>query len=128
MVQRKRVLRALQQAGDHGICSVDFAAPQVIDGGPPIMRVAARIEELRSEGFIIGDAGQRHGTRVYVLGLEDRSRALFDQRPTVTRTQHPEHSGLATYTGTPGMSIDDVLAHIARDVFARARVNLSEAA
>lgn len=53
MSQAGRVYSALLRAGSEGITPIDFAAPDVIDGGPPIMRVAARIRDLREEGFNI---------------------------------------------------------------------------
>lgn len=46
LTQRQRVKRALDQRGPRGVSPVDFTSP-TIDGGPPIMRVAARIYELR---------------------------------------------------------------------------------
>lgn len=65
LTQTQRVLRALRALGDHGVTSVDFLPPTV-DGGPPILRVAARIHELREDGFVIQT---RRGSTVdkYVL-------------------------------------------------------------
>lgn len=61
MTQRDRVLRALRQRGTQGITAVDFLAPDVIDGGPPITRIGARILDLRHDGFHIEVAGRRDG-------------------------------------------------------------------
>jgi hypothetical protein len=43
----------LHQRGGLGVTPVDFAGPDVIDGGAPIMRVAGRINDLRNEGYVI---------------------------------------------------------------------------
>lgn len=67
MTQTARVLAALTRAGDDGISAVDFAAPNVCDGGKPIMRVAARVKDLRDEGFRIETDGERNGCAVYKL-------------------------------------------------------------
>ena len=68
--QRQRVLRALYRAGTEGITAADFAAPNVIDGDKPIMRLAARIEELREDGYPIHGAGRRGTLKVYALDSE----------------------------------------------------------
>lgn len=65
--QTDRVLRALERAGARGITAVDFQLPDVIDGGPPILRVAARIEELADAGHRIADGGKRDRCKVYVI-------------------------------------------------------------
>lgn len=67
MTQTERVLRALQQAGDRGVTQVDFALPDVVDGLPPITRVAARVKDLREQGHMIVAAGTRQSCRVYTL-------------------------------------------------------------
>ncbi len=59
--------RALLKAGPVGVTAVDFLAPNVIDYGPPITRVAARIEELRKDGLPIQSGGERDSCRVYIL-------------------------------------------------------------
>lgn len=67
VTQSERVLRALQAAGERGVTQVDFALPDVIDGGPPVTRVAARIKDLRQHGHTIVAAGLRQSCRVYQL-------------------------------------------------------------
>lgn len=64
--QRSRVLAALR-AHPAGVNETAFAAPRVLDGGSPILRVAARIFELRSEGHDIRTARERNGTATYRL-------------------------------------------------------------
>lgn len=48
--QKERILRALR-AGP--VRATAFSLPNVIDDGPPIFRVAARIQELRDAGYTI---------------------------------------------------------------------------
>ena len=77
MTQKERILNALRSAGARGISPVDFLAPDVCDGGKPILRVAARILDLKNEGHSI-DCQTEAGVAVYVL----RSEA-----PVVTHSQ-----------------------------------------
>lgn len=72
MTQTDRVLAALSRAGARGITAVDFIRFPTIDGGPPILRVAARIKELRDQGFEIETDGERDSCAVYKLVLSDR--------------------------------------------------------
>ncbi len=65
--QTERVLNALRKAGGRGVTQVDFSLPDVIDGGPPITRVAARIKDLRRQGHTIVPAGTRQRCRIYEL-------------------------------------------------------------
>lgn len=53
MTQKDRILQALRLAGQTGIRPEDFLLPDVIDGGKPILRVAARVQDLRKEGHRI---------------------------------------------------------------------------
>lgn len=71
MKQADRVLAALRLQGDRGITQVDFLAPDVIDSGPPITRVPARILELAEAGHDIEKAGTRDKCRVYKLAPVD---------------------------------------------------------
>lgn len=64
MTQRDRLLRALE----HGpVPATAFAAPDVIDGGKPVFRVAARIGELRDAGYEILTTRAPSGVAVYHL-------------------------------------------------------------
>lgn len=65
MSQRGRILAQLERAGH--ITPVDFAAPDVCDGGLPIMRVAARIQDLRDQGHLITTGRLKNGCAVYTL-------------------------------------------------------------
>lgn len=74
--QCERVLRALELSGRRGVCQVDFLAPNVIDGGEPITRLAARVSDLKRDGHSIHYAGSRNKTRVYRL-----LSSFYDERP-----------------------------------------------
>lgn len=65
--QRLRVLTALRTAGRVGITQGDFLLPDVSDGGDPITRIAARIDELRDQGVAIDKAGRRGKFDIYCL-------------------------------------------------------------
>jgi hypothetical protein len=67
MSQQDRVLAALSRAGARGITQVDFLLPDVIDGGPPITRLPARIKELRDAGLPVRNGGIRDKCRVFRL-------------------------------------------------------------
>jgi hypothetical protein len=67
VIQRQRVLAALRRAGPGGITQVSFLGPFTADGGPPITRLAARVGELRDEGYEIVQTGLRDKCAVYVL-------------------------------------------------------------
>jgi hypothetical protein len=67
--QEQRVLAALEQRGERGICAIDFYSP-TIDGLPPVTRVASRVTDLRSRGYRITATMERRGNaRVAVYRL-----------------------------------------------------------
>ena len=68
--QKERVLDALRTHRRHGVTQVDFDLPVVIDGGPPIKRVAARVLELLNDGHRITDGGRRASCKIYLLKEE----------------------------------------------------------
>lgn len=68
--QTDRVLAALRKAGSRGITASDFTPAEgnhVIDGGGRITRVAARVRDLRDEGYTIVKGPRRAGFDTYVL-------------------------------------------------------------
>lgn len=67
MSQRSRVLALLEARGPRGVTPIDFAAPNIADDGKPIMRVAARIGELREDGLEIVTLAGPSGVARYVL-------------------------------------------------------------
>ncbi len=68
--QAERVLEALRHVGGKGLTQVDYLRYPTIDGGPPITRVAARIEELRGLGYCIESGERRDKCVVYRLRPE----------------------------------------------------------
>ena len=81
MSQRDRVLAALHRFRLSGITQVDFSPPHVIDGGAPITRLAARVQELRDEGFQILSADRRDKCTVYRLDTTGANRATDTGSP-----------------------------------------------
>lgn len=68
MSQNDRVLAALRNGP---VSPISFAAPNVIDGGPPVMRVAARIKDLRDAGHLIRQhTAKDNRTAIYTLTRE----------------------------------------------------------
>jgi hypothetical protein len=92
MGQRARVLAALRSRGARGVSAPDFLLPDIIDGGKPITRLAARMLELREDGHEIQVIGENHGCAVYRL-MRDAQDA-----PTVP----PAPSSAETLSGLPG--------------------------
>jgi hypothetical protein len=64
MTQKERILKALRIAGERGVTTVDMVNGSL---GEPILRGAARIEELRDEGFAIKTVKLKNRTARYVL-------------------------------------------------------------
>lgn len=82
MTQVERVRRALERGP---VNVTDFAAPNVIDGGKPIMRMAARVQELRDQGYAITTRRLSNGTAQYELQLAARAteaHTQIEERPT----------------------------------------------
>jgi len=66
--QVERILLALSAAGPRGLTRVDFQAPNVIDGGPPILNFPGRIGNLRDAGHRVEDRWDAaSGCKRYVL-------------------------------------------------------------
>lgn len=65
MTQTERVLKAARSY--NGTCQADWISPTTPDGGPPITRVAARIQDLEERDYTFEILHDRHGTRVYRL-------------------------------------------------------------
>jgi hypothetical protein len=45
----------------------DFDLPDVCDGGPPIQRVAARVNDLRNDGYAISMRRAKNHCAIYEL-------------------------------------------------------------
>jgi|HubBroStandDraft_3_1064219.scaffolds.fasta_scaffold201560_3 hypothetical protein len=63
--QTERVIAAARSY--RGITAVDFMLPNVVDGGPPITRVAARLWDAEQEGFSFECIGKRDRCKVFRL-------------------------------------------------------------
>lgn len=61
VTQKDRIERALRRTGQRGITQADFIGAVIVDGGAPITRVAARIDELKQSGLKITAFGHRDG-------------------------------------------------------------------
>jgi Helix-turn-helix domain len=64
--QTARILRALRSGP---VSCTDFQAP-TCDGGFPVLRVAARIADLKDAGYGIDSRLARNGTAIYTLTLD----------------------------------------------------------
>lgn len=72
MTQRDRIRDALARGP---VSPIDFLRHPTVDGGPPILRVAARVHELRQDGHQITETRAHDGTAVYHLAGPPSSRA-----------------------------------------------------
>jgi hypothetical protein len=77
MIQKERILKALRTAGEQGVTTVDMVSGAL---GEPILRGAARIEELRDEGYAIKTVKLKNMTARYVLVMSSQpaSRGVVD--------------------------------------------------
>ncbi len=65
MTQVERVIEAARSF--RGVCQVDFLLPDVCDGGGPITRVGARIQDAEDRGYVFETIGWRDKTKVFRL-------------------------------------------------------------
>jgi len=76
--QNARILTLLTQRGERGITAMDMLSPTA-DGGPPVMRLPSRIDELRRCGYRISSrmVATAGGARVarYILTVASGSSA-----------------------------------------------------
>lgn len=98
--QRTQVERVIRAADTHrGVCQVDFLAPDVIDGGPPITRLAARLWDAEQWGCVFECIGRRSGCKVW---------RLVSKPDDVERTASgvPDLAGISIDEGTPQVNLD----------------------
>lgn len=79
MTQNDRILRALRNGP---VNPVDFQAPRVCDGGAPILRVAARINDLQANGHRIRSDRADNRTSTYTLVQEAGHDSGSENTPT----------------------------------------------
>jgi hypothetical protein len=89
MTDRDRILLRMYRIGS--VSPIDFAAPDVCDDGKPIMRVAARIKDLRDRGYTIRSSRAANGTAIYRM-----------------ESQPENHGNAASSAGTPEMAAPSV--------------------
>ena len=63
----ERVLELARKRGRAGVHQTDFDAGRVVDGGKPIRRLAARVDELKNQGHWFTTRRNRDRTTTYVL-------------------------------------------------------------
>lgn len=95
MTQRARILRALKTGP---VRATAFSLPNVVDDGPPIFRVAARIQELRDAGYQIETTRFPVGAAVYELISEPN--LVRDASDGVDDRHAPHRGGPTDPTGT----------------------------
>ena len=71
--QKQRVLDALEKAGGKGVTENAFLGPDTADGGVPIQKFTARVNELRNSGHDIRTRRTRAGTVYYLANGGKRS-------------------------------------------------------
>lgn len=79
--QQRRVLRWAERTGR--VCTEDFMAPLVVDQGPVITRVPARIGELKKLGYLFERDGTRDGFAVWKLHADVPAPAPVEVEPPV---------------------------------------------
>lgn len=84
--------RFLDQLRKGPVAAVDFLAPNVIDGGKPITRLAARKYDLVQDGHDVRDVGVKNGCSVYAwFGmLENTGPAAVETTPDPPAPDHVE--------------------------------------
>lgn len=87
--QTVRVLRMLEQRGARGLCQADVQST-CPDSGPPIARLASRIDELARRGHRF-ERPRRGGTVYYVLAGR---RGDQEQPTTIAAAAAPARPGL----------------------------------
>lgn len=89
--QNARVLRALRR----GPVSLADFLPPTADGGPSIVRLPARIHNLKALGHVI-DSRERdeHGCAVYRLVRD--AEQTSDSRPRATGDEHSAHAAMVS--------------------------------
>lgn len=97
-VQTDRVERVLRQRGPAGVTTLDFKAP-VVDGGPPIERLAARILELKKRGLNITKtmvpASPTGGARI--------ARYVLTEAGSLPAEDDQDHGGPGPAAGSPSI-------------------------
>lgn len=100
--QRTQTERVIAAARSYrGITAVDFLLPDVVDGGPPITRLGARLFDAEEEGYTFERIGKRDRCVIYRLvsepGVEGDGGVHPDGEPANPSARRPtrptEHAG-----------------------------------
>jgi hypothetical protein len=75
----ERVFAVLRRAGSKGTNRLQWAGPDVIDGGAPILHLAGRIAELRDAGVRIATHTGPGRLAQYVLEVDELVEELVDE-------------------------------------------------
>ena len=81
MTDRDRVLKLLRARGETGVTPLDWARTPTADGGKPMLRLAARVQELRVLGYGIRTERLKSGVAKYVLDDADDPHDHLFQMP-----------------------------------------------
>ena len=93
MTQNERVLKLLRARAGEGVNTTDLMAPDA-DGGKPILRLAARIDDLRRRGHGFEVRRRSNGTTTYVL-LHDAERGSCSPQASPTISLRSDSSAAA---------------------------------
>lgn len=70
MSQCDRVLALLRSRGGDGLNTAELQEAPIVDGGAPILRLAARVHQLQERGIAITSRREQNGTATYTLTEE----------------------------------------------------------
>lgn len=99
--QTERVIRAARSY--RGISQVDFLAPDVVDGGAPITRLAARLWEAEQQGYDFECLGRRDKCKVWRLCGEPE----LSETPASGDRVPPKDAGLSRPEHQAGAGVSD---------------------
>lgn len=108
--EKDRILRLARERGERGFTAVDFLAPHVVDGGKPITRTAARVLDLKREGFTFRSGGRRNRCKVYILdgaSGESVSAGSEPSPPHGAGAERPQRPSESADTPAPLTLLDD---------------------
>ncbi len=89
---KTQIERVLDELRRGPVKVTDFAAPDVCDGAKPILRVAARVDELRKQGFDITSSRASNGCAIYTLASpKDGAGIAGPLAPAVTGSGADSH-------------------------------------
>lgn len=106
----QRVLELARRRGSQGVHQTDFDAGRVVDGGRPIRRLAARIDELRDAGHWFTTRKHQDRTVTYVLVRDAGAVSVAQREGTCPPGQAAEQLALECPPSRPGLYDQDEAA------------------